>query len=280
MEESRKMKRIFLSTLTAGVIAASLTSQAAHADAPILATDIQTDSTYLMARYASASLEQELSNGNETLVEEIELKANSLELMRSGKKLGSITPLISMGVTFYDIEDEEKREDFNIKAGFAAETGNKHHIFYASYDIRQEGYRDNFELAAILRLTDVENTQKGLELALGIDLKEDLDEISGGDQFTVSTNAKAGLNSKWFLAAQLSLGVQTDTEYSDGSYIEHGPDLSAEVGLVFQAHERLQLIGSIYGGFQNHKYYTSSSDYYLTNNQTITGVGLELTFAI
>ena len=280
MEESRKMKRIFLNTLTAGVIAASLTSQAAHADAPILATDIQTDSTYLMARYASASLEQELSNGNETLVEEIELKANSLELMRSGKKLGSITPLISMDVTFYDMENEEKHEDFNIRAGFAADAGNKRHIFYAGYDVRPEGYRGNFELGAVLRLTDIENTQKGLELALGIDLKEDLDEISGGDQFTVSTNAKAGLNSKWFLTAQLSLGVETDTEYSDGGYIESGPGLSAEVGLVFQAHERLQFTGSINGGFQNHKYYTSNSEYYLTNDQTITGVGLVMTLGI
>lgn len=274
------MKNIFLNTLTAGVIAASFTLQAAHADAPILATDIQTDSTYLTAGYVSASLEQELSNGYRTAVENTDMNLSTLDLLRSGRKTGSITPLISMGVTFYDVENEERHEDFNIKAGFAAETGNKRHIFYTSYDVRAAGYRDNFELGAILRLTDIENTQKGLELALGIGLKEDLDEISGGDQFTVSTNAKAGLNSKWFLTAQLSLGVETDTEYSDGSYIESGPELGAEVGLVFQAHERLQFTGSIYGGFQNHKYYTSSSDYYLTNDQTITGVGLEFTFAI
>ncbi len=274
------MKNIFLNTLTAGVIASTFTLQAAHAEVPVLATDIQTDSTYLMAGYAAATLEQELSNGNETLVEETDMNLSALDLKRSGKKLGSITPLISMGVTFYDVENQEKHEDFNIEAGFAAETGNKRHIFYASYDIRSEGYRDNFELGAILRLTDIEDTQRGLELGLSVDLQEDLDEISGGDQFKVSTNAKAGLSSKWFLTAQLFLGVETDTEYSNGSYIESGPDLGAEVGMVFQPHERLQFTGSIYGGFQNHKYYTASSEYYLTNDQTITGVGLQMTMGI
>tara|TARA_R110001583_G_scaffold122566_1_gene273844 strand:- start:251 stop:1078 length:828 start_codon:yes stop_codon:yes gene_type:complete len=272
--------KIILNGLSASILAVTFILQTAQAEVPILETDIQSNSTYLMAQYTAATIKQDFSNRDSSVVENTDMNISGLDLVHSGSKVGSVIPLISMGATFYDIEDEEKYADFNIKAGLAIETGNKRHLFYADYNVRQEGYRDTIEIGAVLRATDVDNVKTGLELELSAALQEGTDTTSGGHSYTVSTNAKAMLNSKWFVTGQLLFGLQTDTEFNDGSYVESGPAVGAELGLAFQAHENLQFKGSIYSSFQNNEYYTSNSDYFLTDDQTLTGVGLVMTLDI
>jgi hypothetical protein len=284
MKEVHKMKnKLSLNILSASIVAATLYLPTAQADMAILQTDITPNNTYFVAGYGKASISRDLDyrSGFGPRDMDTDVKVSTLNLISSGKATGSVTPLISMGTTIREIEDAaEKTSDFNIKAGLSLESGNKRHLVYAGYDVRGADYLDNMQLGVVFRATNIENTKAGIEIELNANFSEETDDISGGDAYTVSTNAKVMLTPQLFLTASVSLGYETDTEYDDGSSIETGTILGSELGLVLQANENIQLTGSIFNSFENQEYYDSSAVNIVTNEQIITGASLTLTLGI
>lgn len=267
-----------LNSVLTSILAASCFLPAANADMPILKTDIQSDNTYLIAGYGSGKLTEDFSAESVSIVENYDVKIGTLNLMRSGHKTKWGTPLISMGATIKEFEGDAKRTDFNIKTGVSVDTGNKRHIFYASYDVRGPEFRDSIGLAAIFRATDIDQADTGLEFELNAEIQEGTDIISGGHAYSVGANGKIMLNSQWHVGGSVFMSLQTDTEYFDGSYFDSSPKVGAELELGFQPLENLQLIGSIARSSQESKFYSPDSDFLFSSDVSVTAV--EFTVAV
>lgn len=273
--------KLTFNTLASAIIATTCFTTSAHADVAILQTDITPKSTYAVVGFGKATLSQDINNGFRSQVDETDFNVTSFDLISSGKATGNLTPIISMGSSIVEIEDgEDKSHAINFKAGFLLDAGDKRHLVYAGYDVRGADYLDTYEIGAVLRASDIENTGAGVEFEFNASFNEDTSSVSGGDTYTVSSNAKIKLSPQLYLTASVSLGYETDTEYDGGSSIETGAVVGSELGLVLQANENIQLKGAIFNSLKTEEYYDSNSVKQLTNEEIITGAGITLTVAI
>lgn len=274
--------KLTLNTLASAIIAATCFTTTAHADIAVLQTDITPESTYAVAGYSKATLTQDFNNGYRTQVVDTDFNVTLFELISSGKATGNLTPIISMGSSIVEIEEDgvDKRHAINFKAGFLLDAGDKRHLVYAGYDVNGADYFDTFKVGAVLRASDIENSGAGVEFELNASFSEDAGGITGGDTYTVSSNAKIKLSSQLYLTASVSLGYETDTEYDDGSSLETGAVIGSQLGLVLQANENIQLTGAIYNSLKTEEYYDSNSVNQASNEQILTGAGITLTVAI
>ena len=270
------------SKLATAIIAAACYSSASQAEVAVLQTDITPESTYAVASFGKATLSQDINNGFRSQVVDTDYNVTSFDLISSGKATGNLTPIISMGSSIIEIEEdgEDKQHAINFKAGFLLDSGDKRHLVYAGYDVRGADYFDTYEIGAVLRASDIENTTAGVEFEFNASFNEDADGVSGGETYTVSSNAKIKLSPQLYLTASVSLGYETDTEYDDGSSIETGAVVGSELGLVLQANENIQLRGAIFNSLKTQEYYDTNSVNQVSNEEILTGAGVTLTVAM
>lgn len=274
--------KLTLNALTSAIVAATCFTTTAHADIAVLQTDIKPQNTYAVAGFSKATLSRDISNGSMSRVDDTDFNVTSFDLISSGKQTGNLTPIISMGSSITEIEEDgqDKLHAVNFKAGFLLDSGDKRHLVYAGYDVNGADYFDTLQIGAVLRASDIENTGAGVEFELNASFREDPDGVSGGDTYTVSSNAKIKLSPQLYLTASVSLGYETDTEYDDGSSIEVGAVVGSQLGLVLQANENIQLTGAIFNSLKTEEYYDSNSVNQLSNEEILTGAGITLTVAI
>lgn len=265
--------------ISALLLAAGFMSTA-NANVPVLSTDVEAKHLYIMPAYGSGTIKQDFSNGTLTAEEKINLKIAGLKLLFSAPQLGNATPLFSLDTVTIDLEGEEVTTNYNMTAGAAIKTGNKQHIFTASYDSNEGDIQDSIELSAILRATDLSQLSKGLEFQFDASLKEGTESVSGGHKFSAGVNGKTALNTQTFLTGTLDVSTQSNQDSADGSHNESSPELSAEVGLAYQVLNNMQLTGSMFASYQTHKYFDANDNYLAQNVQTLTGISLGLTIEI
>lgn len=254
----------------------------AHAQVPILNTDIVANQVLINVGIAELSLSQDFDDGRDNEKITTNVNAKEVGFTLSGSNTGRITPLIRADVSLLSADDDSQDSThYDVYVGFALEGLVKKHLFLINYeDYSDKDIQGAIGLVGIFKSTPSITSNSEFEIITELALQEATDTVSGGHEFSVGLNAKLPMSSQLYLTSSAEIGIESDLEYVSGATRESKPSLSANLGLSLQPNNNLSISAGLSTYLQSFEYYQADGDYVLSELRTGVGFLFEVQVSI